>query len=169
MIGAGLQGLLFAGVNYTLNKFTTNNYIDIFYFEAKNFELNGSIETTDLKNNQGDSYKNFIKNSGRSISVGGVTIKNLVTSKKNRGNYDYGLSALFIEGLKNRQKIAPLFLKTMQFTGFALLKDYSISNYGEQNINLNFEEVFLFFDNLNTKINGVVATPTPQLVKVVGF
>ena len=63
MIGVGLQALLFAGVNYTLNKFTTSNYIDIFLFEAKNFELNGSIETADLKNNQGDSYKNFIKNS----------------------------------------------------------------------------------------------------------
>jgi len=167
-LSSSLQGLIFAGANYYFNKYVTNNYIDVFSFTAKNFELSGIVETSDYKNNQGDTMVNFLLNKPRTINMGEVVFKNIVTGKKNKNNYDYGLSALFLEGLKARQKLAPLFIKSLQFSGAAILKDYSISNYDNQIINLTFEEVFIFVDTVSAKINGVVATPTPQLVKVVG-
>jgi hypothetical protein len=167
-ISGGVQGLIFSGANFFLNKLTPKNYIDIFSFTASSYSLNGTVETTDYKTITGDTYNNFILNKPRTFSINGVIFKNLINGENNKNKYDYGLTALLIEGLRARQKLAPLLIKSLQFSGLAILKDYSIDNYGEQVINLSFEEKFIFLPFKTVAINGVPATQKPSLVKVIG-
>ena len=168
-LSGGVQGLLFSGANYFLNKIFDGNYIDVFKFTAQNYSISGSVEETEYKTSLGDTTTEYMVNKPRIINFQNVIFKNIITGKANNAKYDFGLTELLIEGLRTRQKLFPLLIKSLQFSGLATITDYDLNNYNNQILNITVKEKFIFLPTKTVTINGVVATPKPQLVRVVGI